>query len=158
MLTPWQQPRVIHQSTLILESYRHWLGEELLSHPADWEETAHLLFEAPFVVVSHGLGKDPILNYGNRQALELWEMTWDSFIQTPSRLTAEILSRPERAAMLKKVSAQGFSKDYRGVRVSSSGRRFRIEQAVIWNILDKKHHPFGQAAAFHRWTYLEGNS
>lgn len=154
MLAPWQQPRVINQSVLILESYRHWIGEELVSHSSDLEETAQLLFEAPFVVVSHGLGKDPVLNYGNRKALELWEMTWDSFIQTPSRLTAEILSRPERAAMLKKVSASGFSRDYRGVRVSSSGRRFRIEQAVIWNILDEKKRPFGQAAAFQQWTYL----
>ena len=154
MLAPWQQPRVVEQSLLILKSYFHWIGEELLPLSPDGLETAQRLFAAPFVVVSHGPGKDPVLNYGNRKALELWEMTWDSFIQTPSRLTAEILSRPERAAMLKKVSAQGFSRDYRGVRVSSSGRRFRIEEAVIWNILDEKKRPYGQAAAFHRWTYL----
>lgn len=154
MLIPWQQPRVVEQSALILNSYRRWIGEELLPRPADAEEAAERLFEAPFVVVSHGLGRDPVLNYGNRKALELWEMTWDSFIQTPSRLTAEILSRPERSAMLKKVSEQGFSRDYRGVRVSSSGRRFRIEQAVIWNIVDEEDRLFGQAAAFHRWTYL----
>jgi hypothetical protein len=130
------------------------MGEELLPHPSGAEEAARALFEAPFVVVSHGLGKDPVLNYGNRKALELWEMTWDSFIHTPSRLTAEILSRPERTAMLAKVSEQGYSKDYRGVRISSSGKRFRIEQAMIWNVVNSEGRLFGQAAAFHRWVYL----
>jgi hypothetical protein len=154
MVLPWQQARVVKQSKVILDSYRRWMGEELLPQATGPEETAQCLFEAPFVVVSHGLGKDPVLNYGNRKALELWEMTWASFIQTPSRLTAEILSRPERAAMLKKVSECGYSRDYRGTRVSSSGRRFRIERAVIWNIVDEKDRSLGQAAAFHRWTYL----
>ena len=54
----------------------------------------------PFVVASHGLQDDPILNYGNQVALDLWEMNWEQFTQTPSRLTAEPVNREERARML----------------------------------------------------------
>lgn len=39
---------------------------------------ARRLFEAPFVVVSHNAAADPILTYGNRAALPLWETNWES--------------------------------------------------------------------------------
>ncbi|MEZ6067919.1 MAG: MEKHLA domain-containing protein [Planctomycetaceae bacterium] len=54
-----------------------FLGRELLSldgvPDADESRWAEALFEAPFVVVAHGTEADPILDYANRQALELWE-------------------------------------------------------------------------------------
>lgn len=154
MLEPWKQAGVIAQSELIVGSYRHWLGEGLIPQGLSPEETARQLFVAPFVVVSHTPGRDPVLNYGNQMALELWEMTWNSFIQTPSRLTAEILDRPERAELLRKVAVQGYSRDYRGIRITSKGRRFRMEDAIIWNLVDKTGEYRGQAATFGRWTWL----
>ncbi len=154
MILPYEQPKVAGHSVLILNSYRHWLSEDLLLNQGSDSERARILFEAPFVVVSHGTGKDPVLNYGNQMALTLWEMTWDSFIHTPSRLTAEIINRAERSKMLNLVNEQGYSKNYRGTRVTSSGKQFQIEQAVVWNILDAKGIYCGQAAAFHKWVHL----
>lgn len=116
-------------------------------------DQARILYQAPFVIVSHGTGKDPILNYGNQAALQLWEMTWEEFIQTPSRLTAEPVNREERATMLERVRRLGYVDDYRGVRISKSGRRFLVEHAVVWTVLDRED-PVGQAATFSRWTYL----
>ncbi|MBH0209299.1 MAG: MEKHLA domain-containing protein, partial [Nitrospira sp.] len=118
------------------------------------EDQAHALFDAPFVVVSHGADPDPILNYGNRAALELWEMTWEQFTQTPSRLTAEPLNQEERAAMLGIAGRQGYFEGYRGVRISSSGRRFLVEDATVWNVLDPAGRRIGQAATFARWSML----
>ncbi len=118
------------------------------------EEQAHALFHAPFVIVSHGTQKDPILNYGSQLALTLWEMTWEQLMQTPSRLTAEPMNRAEREDMLERARAQGYIDNYRGVRISSSGRRFLIEQAVVWTVIDHAGHPRGQAATFSRWTFL----
>ena len=154
MIEPWILPKIISQSGLIIDSYRHWTGKDLLPNVDNDQEKARLLYEAPFVVVSHGIEDDPILNYGNRMALDLWEMTWDSFIHTPSRLTAEILNRAERTELLKKVSEQGYSIDYRGIRISSTGRRFRIQKAVVWNIINQKETFFGQAAVLRKWNYL----
>lgn len=54
---------------------------------------AEELFAAPFVIVSHDTQADPVLNYGNRAALTLWEMSWEELTRTPSRLTVEPVAR-----------------------------------------------------------------
>ena len=58
----------------LLHSYRRWTGTRLLSVSILPEKMLREVFEAPLVIVSHGTEADPILNYGNRLALELWEM------------------------------------------------------------------------------------
>ncbi len=138
----------------LLDSYGLWLKRELVDRSGDIEAQSERLYLAPFVVVSHLDSDDPILCYGNRQALDLWEMTWAEFTATPSRLTAEPMNRTERARMLQRVAAHGFVTDYRGVRISRTGRRFLVEQATVWNVLDGHGDKRGQAAAFSQWTPL----
>ena len=145
---------LITQVQRILNSFRHWTGRELLSDRTDPQNDMDQLFEAPFVVVSHGVEVDPLLNYGNRSALSLWEMTWEELIQTPSRLTAEPLSREERAGLLALVTQNGFIENYQGIRISKTGRRFRIEKAIVWNLMDEQGRYAGQAANFDRWVYV----
>lgn len=106
-------------------------------------------------MVSHGIEADPILNYGNRMALDLWELSWDQLIQMPSRLTAEPDGRLERGLMLEQAKADGFFEGYRGVRISSTGRRFLVEQALIWTVIDLVKKPIGQAATFSHWSPIE---
>jgi len=118
------------------------------------EEIAKSVFESPMIVISHGTEDDPILNYGNRVAMELWEMDWNALTQTPSRLTAEPVALEERAALLDEVTRNGYIDNYQGIRISSSGKRFKIEQAVVWNLLDEQGQHCGQAAAFQQWFYL----
>ena len=150
----WAHPSVIVWTQRLLESYRHWTGRELLGQIGSLEDQAHALFDAPFVVVSHGADPDPILNYGNHAALTLWEMTWEQFTQTPSRHTAETLNQEERAAMLRIAGQHGYFEGYRGVRISSRDRRFLVEDATVWNVLDPSGQRIGQAATFARWSFL----
>jgi hypothetical protein len=86
---PWQQEAVIRHSQRLLYSFQHWTGRSLLDASGSLAEIAQQLFEAPFVLVSHGMELDPIFNYGNQRALELWELDWEQFTQMPSRKTAE---------------------------------------------------------------------
>ena len=139
----------------LLDSYALWLQRELIDRSGDSATQSERLFSAPFVVVSHVDSDDPILNYGNREALDLWEMSWAEFTATPSRLTAEPGNRDERARMLHQVATCGFATDYRGVRISRTGRRFLVEDATVWNVLDGHGAKRGQAAAFSRWTPLD---
>ena len=81
-------------------------------------------------------------------------MSWDEFTRTPSRLTAEAPNREERARLLNAVTTLGFIDDYSGIRISKTGRRFRIEQATVWNLLDERENYVGQAAMFSRWEFL----
>lgn len=148
----WNQPGIVQWSQRLLNSYRHWTGRELIDRIGGTEHQARALFEAPFVVVSHGVEPDPILNYGNQTALDLWELSWDLFIKTPSRLTAEPNERAERERMLEQARANGYFDGYRGVRISSTGRRFLVERAVIWTVVDSAGTPIGQAATFSQWS------
>lgn len=146
----------------LLDSYAFWLKRELIDRTGALEEQSERLYFSPFVVASHtnpssGSGQaaeDPILNYGNRQALALWEGTWEEFTTTPSRLTAEPVNQPERARMLEQVATHGFIADYQGIRISRTGRRFLVQQATVWNILDDHGITQGQAATFSQWHPL----
>jgi hypothetical protein len=153
----WQNPSVIAHVQTLARSLKHWTGRELLpgfplvgSHA----EFAEKLFNAPFVQVSHGTEADPVLNYGNAAALTLWEMSWEELTRTPSRLTAEAPNREERARLLAAVTANGFIDNYSGVRISKTGRRFRIAQATVWNLIDERGIYCGQAARFEHWEFL----
>lgn len=119
------------------------------------EDQSQALFEVPFVVVSHGTQLDPVLNYGNQTALDLWEMGLATLLQTPSRLTAEPLHRDERARLLERTSRDGFVDDYRGIRIASTGRRFLIEKAIVWNLVNSDGDRVGQAATFSEWVFLD---
>jgi hypothetical protein len=140
---------------VLLDSFARLLGRELMPRVGSVEEQAERLFHAPFVVVSHGTEADPVLNYGNAAALALWEMDFATLTRTPSRLTAEPVHRDERARLLERTLRDGYVDDYAGIRISSSGKRFRIEQAIVWNLVDAAGARYGQAATFDRWTPLE---
>jgi putative N6-adenine-specific DNA methylase len=151
---PWKTAGWVEQTQTILNSWRRHLGYELIERSEDPEDDARRLFEAPFVVVSHGAQADPILNYGNQVALNLWEMDIPTLTSTPSRLTAEPMHRDERAAMMERAARNGFVDDYRGVRISSTGKRFQIDRAIIWNLHNSSGYRVGQAATFSEWTEL----
>ncbi|MSU59514.1 MAG: MEKHLA domain-containing protein [Pedosphaera sp.] len=150
----WKTDFVIAHTAGLARSLKHWTGRDLLSGAKSAEELAQKVFAAPFVLVSHGMEADPILNYGNAAALALWEMSWDELIRTPSRLTAEAPNRVERARLLAAVTARGFIDDYAGVRISKTSRRFRIARATVWNLLTEAGQPCGQAALFDQWEFL----
>lgn len=147
-------PGWLEQTQILLDSYRHWTGHELLPRIGTAFDQAVALNQAPFVVVSHGTQSDPILNYGNVVALTLWEMPLAQFLQTPSRLTAEPVHRDERALLLERTRRDGYVDDYQGIRISSTGRRFRIDRATVWNLLNAAGDPVGQAATFSDWVVL----
>lgn len=151
---PWMSPALVAWCQLVLDSYRHWVGRELIERAGDAEAQALACFEAPWVLVSHGAETDPILKYGNRVALELWEMEWAEFTRTPSRCTAEPVAREERERMLQQAAQRGYVDGYRGVRVSRSGRRFLVDNAIVWNVVDRNGVKLGQAAMFTAWTPL----
>jgi len=151
---PWQQDAVIQHSQRLLHSFQHWTGRPLLATEGKPEAIAQALFEAPFVVVSHGTESDPVLNYGNQQALALWEMDWSQLTQTPSRYTAESVEREERARLLEQAQQQGYISNYQGIRISSTGRRFWVKDVIVWDVLDEQGDRCGQAATFSNWDWI----
>lgn len=112
------------------------------------EGAAWLYAEAPFCLLAHDGADDPCFIYANAAAQNCFGYSWDEFVGLPSRLSAEAPERGERERLLEAVRGQGFIADYRGVRVTKTGRRFLIEQAVVWELLDEAGKRHGQAAMF----------
>ena len=130
------------------DSYRKLTGRPLVVTEGGLVEA---LWLAPAAIVAHGTEPDPVFFFGNRTALSLFEMDFAAFTQLPSRLSAEPLLREARASLLERVARDGIIDDYAGVRISSTGRRFRIVGATVWNLTDPAGAPAGQAAAFSQW-------
>lgn len=136
-------------AALLAGSFRRILGRPLFEDTA-----AEALYHAPFPILSHDGAEDPVLTYGNLAAQSLWEMGWSRLTSIPSRLTAEPQHRSQRAGMFEQMRAKGFVEDYSGVRISASGKRFEIRNAVIWPLLDESGVKRGEAATFRDYAFL----
>ena len=139
---------------LLCSTYEQWTGRELLANASMTSDLAQRLFHTPYVLASHGTEDDPIFNFANAAALNLFEMTWDEFVRLPSRQSAEPINQQERLALLSRVTDNGFIDDYRGVRISATGKRFLIERATVWTLVDSKGTYRGQAVRFDQWIYV----
>ena len=137
---------------LITQSFDRIVGMALVPNG----KGPHWLYnDAPFAVLSHNAQPDPRFIYANRAAQSCFGYSWEEFITLPSRLSAEQSVRAERQRLLDAVTANGFIDDYRGVRIAKSGRRFWIEKAIVWQLVDDHGRPFGQAATFPTWSNAE---
>lgn len=144
---------------LLATSHRRLTGRPLIAADGDGDAAGddalgRRLYEAPFVLLSHGTGADPRFTYGNRTAQRLFACDWGALVATPSRLSAEPLARAERERLLAAVARAGFIDDYAGIRISRTGRRFRIARATVWMLVDDDGVVRGQAATFADWQPL----
>lgn len=135
-------------------SYRRLTGRELIAADTSAKEAPAVLDAAPYAVVSHGSEAEPIFNYANRCALELFAMDWARFTRTLSRDSAAPAEQGARAQLLERVARDGYADGYRGVRIAADGRRFLIEDTTVWNVADEDGRPAGQAARIGRWRFL----
>ena len=128
-------------TALITASHLAEVGEPLCD-PGGLEDLAA-------VVLCHDTSEDPVLVFANRAARDLWEAP---LVGMPSRLTAPADQRAERAQAL---AGDGVVRGYAGVRVSATGRLFRIEDATVWPVRDAAGRRVGQAATFERTAPAE---
>lgn len=132
---------------LILYSYKTLFDQELVPNK-------HELNTFSAVIACHNNAQDPVFQYGNARALEVFEMNFEDFTKLPSRFSAEPLERSEREKLLQEVSDKGYISNYSGVRISSTGKRFLIKNATVWNMLDATGEYKGQAVVFREFEYL----
>ena len=128
---------------LISESYQRLTGK-LLFEAFD----PQAMWNAPRAIVAHGTEADPVFFYANELALRLFEMNFAEFSRLPSRLSAEPEGLAARVVLMEKVTRQGFIDGYSGMRIASSGKRFMITDATVWNLVDEAGVYHGQAATF----------
>jgi hypothetical protein len=141
-------------SQLLIESFYRHTGRNLLLDVGSAELESQRLTSSVFAIVSHDTQVPPIFNYANKTALSLFEMNWSEFTSLPSSESAEPVNQTERDRLLADVNKQGYIDNYQGIRITASGKRFKIDNAIVWNLIDAADSYCGQAAVLYRWTYL----
>lgn len=137
---------------LLVGSYRRLLRGDPPFLKQGTPPDAHWLYaHAPACVLAHNTDQDPRFIYANRAAQALFEYSWDEFLALPSRLSAEAPDRAERQRLLDAVARDGFARGYCGVRIAKSGRRFQIEDGVLWQLRTPNAMLRGVAASFAIW-------
>ena len=154
LIPHWLLPNVVQQALVILQNYQKITGIKLFDTNYSDEYRSYLLYHAPFVVVSHNIEHDPVFNYANVTAQQLWQLNWEQFTQLPSRLSAEPQRADDRQRMLDEAAQKGYFDNYSGVRISSKGVRFRIENVLLCNLINESNQKIGQSAIFRSWTNL----
>lgn len=150
-MKPYEDPKIISYSHLLAESFLRLTGKPLLQSGSD---LAQRLYVAPFALVSHGMDADPIFRYANQTAQQLWQMTWDEFVVLPSRLSAEKMLQGERDRLLQEAQSKGYIDTYEGTRIAKDGCRFKIQDTVLWNVIDSQGVQHGQACVIRNWDVL----
>ena len=139
---------------LIMRSHETIVGIPLMNSNSTGAEVARELFYLENVVLAHDTQTDPVFRYANLSALALFEYTWEELIELPSRLSAEQEAQSKRSQTMQTVLRNGYINNYSGVRITKSGKRFVIENATIWNLVEENGSQAGQAAAFKTYHHL----
>ncbi len=138
---------------LIAESFARLAGRPLVDiTPAGFEQA---MWEAPHVIVAHGVEPEPRLFYGNRIALELLAMTAAEFIGKPANETAEPTLREERSRIIDGLAKHDIVDLYGVVGVAANGRRHTVSNALLWNLVDRHGGRHGVGATFSKWQFLD---
>jgi hypothetical protein len=134
---------------LILDNLKRWTNYDLIQdYGFSLANLGAEVFNADFYLLSHNGAIDPILNYGNQQVLDLWEVSWDELMRMYSKDTAKPDDRSARSQIMNQVKTQNYITGYNGVRVSKTGKEFQILDVTIWNLFTDNGNPYGQAAWF----------
>ena len=102
-------------------------------------------------MLAHNTNSNPRFIYANKAAQKLFGYDWDEIIGLPSRHSAATPAQDERQRLLNAVARDGFATGYSGIRIAKSGRRFWIEDGVLWQLRAQDGSLFGVAATFANW-------
>lgn len=139
----WQNAHIAR----VVEAFARVTGGDLIAEAGlDPAVLGKSVWNGDFALLTHDV--DAILTYGNRFALDLWEMDWETLVRTPSRETAPADDRTARAATMAAVAREGFIRGYTGRRISRTGKLFLIQDATVFTLLDSRGAVFGTGAFF----------
>lgn len=151
---PYNDGDIIMHSLTLIDSYFRCLGKPIFPEKVEISSAAKALWELPLAVVSHGTEEDPIFNYANKAALEVFGVDWETFTSWPSRETASKEDQPGRDKLLAS-SLKDATICSAIVRRNPAGREFRILDVQLWPLTDLNGEYYGQAAIYGGVEFLD---
>lgn len=168
---PYASVDVVMLTLLLVESYRRALGEPLIGGDSvedglEISAAPRALYEFPCAVLAHdrfscGEGEEPKFTYANLAAQKVFESTWGALVGMESRESAELTEpdiQADRSGLLDRAATTGKAqKNYKGWRVSSKGKKFEIQDGVLFNVKSPSGEDVGQAVVFGHWKFEDGS-
>jgi MEKHLA domain len=111
-----------------------------------------------FGILSHGIQEDPIYNYGNCAALQLFEQTLETLCQTPSRYSTVESLMEDRQQLIQNIRQMGYGTITNAVRTTSRGKLFVIPTIWIWHVYHDDGRRIGLAALYDRSQVQDYNN
>ncbi|MEW5301954.1 MAG: hypothetical protein WDW38_008578 [Sanguina aurantia] len=145
----------------VCQSYWKATGKRLMED-VEMETLATDIFKAPFALLVHDKFQegvtDPKFTYGNKAALSLWDANWDQLVGMESRKSApdEVATQADRNKLLEQAATKGVIMNYGGARVSVTGKKFKIRNVTLFNVVDAAGVLQGQAAVFNEYETEDG--
>ncbi|CAB9507466.1 MEKHLA domain-containing protein [Seminavis robusta] len=103
-----------------------------------------------FGILSHGIQEDPIYNYGNAAALELFDNTIEDLCQTPSRYSTVESLMDDREQLIQSINTFGHGTIRDATRRTTKEKLFVIATIWIWHVFDDNGTRIGLAALYDR--------
>lgn len=115
-------------------------------------ETAQQVHENErYAVLSHDTAGDPVYNYGNRAAVEVFKWPEDEFYQLPSRYSApDGTIRNSRSTDIQDAIDSDLKTIALAIRQTKHGELFQLTDVMLWNVYDDDGHRVGQTAIYDR--------
>lgn len=102
-----------------------------------------------FGILSHGIQKDPIYNYGNRASVGLFEQeSLEALCQTPSRYSTVPSLMDDRGRLIQQIEKVGHGTIVDAVRTSANGKLFVMKTIWVWNVYHDDGRRIGLAALY----------
>lgn len=147
-MTP-QSPEVSRLAVAMADSYRRLAGHDLV----EGSDIATAVYNSADMLLCHDGSEDPRFVYANQVAQDVFGRPWSEFVGMPSRLSAATDVQAERGKLIAQATESGYVTGYSGIRVSSSGSKFRILDATLWRVTDADGEVLGLACRIPRWEY-----
>lgn len=139
---------------IMLKNLKKWTNYDLIQeYSLSLETVGEQVFNADFYLLSHNTATDPVLTYGNQRVLDRWEVTWTELTAMCSKETAKPIDRANRSQLMAQVKSHNYISGYSGVRISKTGREFKILDGIVWNLFLDDGSFYGQAAWFKAVQY-----
>jgi hypothetical protein len=123
-------------------------SDDPVVHPVNITTAEELDQNTRFGIMSHGVQADPVFNYANLAALELFKYSINDLCKLPSRYSTLPHLEQDRDNTLKEIAKSDYGYIHDGMRQTSEGRVILTSEILYWVVYDDDGTRIGHAAVY----------
>ncbi|KAL8098935.1 hypothetical protein AgCh_031594 [Apium graveolens] len=138
----------------ICQSYRCYLGVELLKSGVGSESILKSLWHHPDAVMCCSLKASPVFTFGNQAGVDMLETTLAALQDITLEKIFDDHGKRNLSSEFPQIMQQGFACLQGGICLSSMGRPVSYERAVAWKVLNEDENAQCICFMFMNWSFV----